>query len=114
MRQWMCTDPDCEQWCKRTGDYSWEYYEIRDDGESESFYVYHDDIFFFDYAIEEVEDYCDPYYVSLDYIVDCYGFEEGIRIMTECIFEQSGSRIKWLKSFDEARQYIKKRIGEEI
>jgi len=87
MGSWICTDPDCAQYCRQNDDFSWSYIEARElfDGHWAVSYAIVD---LRDYSLDELWSYCGQYYNSFEQIIEDYGFRKGLQIMSECVFEQ--------------------------
>lgn len=84
LKNWICTDPDCSQFCKKLSDSKYQFVEVR----HHKFYnvvIFTVDLK--DYTLDDIWGYCKSYYDSFETIVSDYGFMESFRIMAECIFE---------------------------
>lgn len=108
MTEWICTDPDCCQYCKKIDDWTYSLVEIRDYGDSA--YVCRDIIDLQTYTIDEMREYVKSYYASMETIVACYGFKKAFQIIAECIFESLNiNEVSCIKqdSYEAAKDYIK-------
>lgn len=86
-KQWILTDPDCSQYGKQLGDFSWSYIEVRLLGNGE-YAVSHAVIDLQDYSLDEWEKYINGYYDSIEEVVSNYGLRKALQIIAECVFEQ--------------------------
>lgn len=116
MKDWICTDSDTSQYCRKINDYSYEFIEIR---EAISEYVVCTvSIDIRDYSLDELWNYCSGYYCSYEQMVEQYGFREAIRIIAECVFEQMGydeMEYNFIQdSFDKAIKFVHKYIHKSI
>ena len=75
--EWICTDPDNEQYGRQLSQYEFEFYE----GD------YKDVIDLSEYTFAEIERHISSYYKDLKEVYDIYP-ESALWIMAECIFEQ--------------------------
>lgn len=97
MSDWICTDPDTHQYCKKITDHSWVFYELRHllrdtpNGIDETPVVCYGAIDLYDYTLDEIWEVCSAYYDSFEDMVATYGFRSALQIMAECIFEQTES-----------------------
>lgn len=83
---YVCTDPDCAQYCAKISDARYSYIEYRE--LFKECVVCHAVIDLTDYSLDEITRYCSSYYNSLEQMVQEYGFRGSLQIMAECIFEQ--------------------------
>ena len=85
---WICTDPDNEQYGKQISERVFEFKELATNEDEYDFGEYIElKINLDDYTQEEVEEYISAYYTDLNEIFNIYG-EEADWIIAECIFEQ--------------------------
>lgn len=95
MSAWFCTDPDTHQYCKPVNDHSWWFCELRHDFRETDQGVVTIPVVCFsvidlhDYSLNDIWEICSGYYESFEQMVETYGFREALRIMAECIFEQT-------------------------
>lgn len=103
LKNWICTDPDYFQYCKKLSDSKYQFIEVRHH-KRYSAVVFTVELK--DYTLDEIWEYCKSYYESFDDIVSDYGFMESFRIMAECIFEGHSTLFDMDKviSFDEEEQ----------
>lgn len=85
--EWICTDPDNFQFCKKINDFRFSYIEARQ-LIWEQWAVCHAIIDVRDYSLDELWQYCSGYYESFEQMVEVYGFRAAIQIIAECVFEQ--------------------------
>ena len=85
---YICTDPDCAQYMSKISDARYSYIEYRQ--YLNNYVVCHAVVDLQDYTLDEILEYCVPYYESLEKMVGDYGFRGALQIIAECIFEQLG------------------------
>jgi hypothetical protein len=98
---WTCTDVDNQQYGRKINDNTFEFKEwdkeynhLFDTTEEKidlfdnSTYWIQDTIDISDYSDEDINDFIDPYYNSIEDIIEIYGKEDANWIIAECIFEQ--------------------------
>lgn len=87
--KWICSDPDCCQYCWKESDYMYRFIEIREyPDENTPYVVCQGDIDLSDFELDELESFCAGYYDSLTEVFDTYG-TEAMQIIAECVFEQT-------------------------
>lgn len=86
-KEWVLTDPDCNQYGKQLSDFSWSYIESRLLGNGE-YAVSQAVVDLQDYSLDEWEEYISGYYKSIEEVVSSYGFRKALQIIAESIFEQ--------------------------
>lgn len=103
--EWICTDPDNFQFCKKINDFRFYYLEARQSFNDE-WVVCRALIDVRDYSLDELWQYCSGYYESFEQMVEVYGFRAAIQIMAECVFEQlSTSEMDFCALKDEYSYY---------
>lgn len=109
IKNFVCTDPDSAQYCKKISDSEYLYVEVRE--VPEKYVVCSLTVNLKDYTLDEIWNYCEAYYSSFEEMVENYGFRTSFQIMAECIFESLLLfDMDSIKSFDEeedAIEYIK-------
>ena len=89
MSEWICSDSDCSQYCRKESDLIYCFVEIRDVGtEYNRFLICPSVVALNSYSIADLRAYCASYYPSLEEMVCSCGMEEALRMMAECVFEQ--------------------------
>lgn len=85
---WKCTDPDTNQWGRRTGE---KVYQFKQDVKYPDGVVIteEDTIDLNDYTREEIEDHLAPYGWSIAQLKEENDLEDAEWLMAECIFEQT-------------------------
>ncbi len=94
--KWICSDPDCSQYCLKESDYIYRLIEIREyPDENTPYVVCYGIIDLSDYELDELESFCEGYYDSLTEVFDTYG-TDAMQIIAECVFEQTqGSELNF-------------------
>ena len=115
--KWICSDPDCSQNYKRVCDTVYSFIEVRSyQAEKEACVVCQAVVDLRNYTVNELRELCSSYYPTLEEIVTCYGIDEALHIIAECIFEQLPlyeiEIIKSFDSYDVASQYVSKLLEE--
>ena len=85
--EWICTDPDTEQYGRQISERVFEFKEKMYLEEVDDDKVVQMTINLDDYTEKEVEDHISAYYEDLNEIFNIYG-EDSNWIIAECIFEQ--------------------------
>lgn len=85
MSEWVCTDSDSFQYCKRLDDFSFSFIEVR--AIPDKYVVSYSVVDLRDYTLDEITERCSSFYPQLDTILGEYGFSYGFRVVGECIFE---------------------------
>jgi len=105
VEEWICTDPDENQFCRKVNDTTFEYIQLKNDGLRKfvnSFHLnnkhllsvlndktkitdwYQDEIDVTDYDSDEIGEYLSPYGGILDNVTDEV---DRNQLIAECIFE---------------------------
>ena len=87
--EYTCTDPDCSQCRAKISNTRYSFIEYRE--WFGKYIVCHAVVDLQDYSLDEIYGYCSAYCcksdISVDRIIEDYGFREALAIMAECIFE---------------------------
>lgn len=88
MKDWICTDPDMNQWGRKLGE---KVYEFKQDMKYPDGSVIHetDVIDLNDYTDEEINDHLSPYGWDIPQLLTENSDEDAKWLMAECIFEQT-------------------------
>lgn len=107
---WICTDPDCSQYCKRLSKFVFDFIEIREfpGSNGEQYGICTETIDLNEYSFAEMWEYCSGYYNSFEEIVNTYGFKNSFQIVAECIFEQSSLCDVVEPEFEKANDFVLK------
>ena len=88
MKDWICTDPDMNQYGRKLGE---KVYEFKQDTTYPDGFVVHetDGIDLNDYTDEEINDHLSPYGWDVKQLLEENTKEDAEWLMAECIFEQT-------------------------
>ena len=88
INDWICSDPDSNQYIRKINDMTYELKEDRYDPESKKIKVYNSIIKLAEYSNEEMIHYCMVYGYRKTEIEIWLRAGENLDIIAECIFEQ--------------------------
>lgn len=107
---YVCTDPDCAQYCRRINDYVFLYIQASEVASGQSYAVHSAVVDLREYTLDELWSYCSGYYDSFEQMVEQYGFRDALNVMAECVFEQlpfyEMEFVAEKQSFEAATAYI--------
>lgn len=85
--QWICTDPDMNQWGRRIGEKA---YEFKQDMKYPNGMIVKEEreINLNEYTDDEINDHLSPYSWSIKQIKEENSLEDAEWLIAECIFEQ--------------------------
>ena len=103
---WICTDPDCCQYQKKTGYGQYHMVQAIGPFPNGRWQVVSSAINLGDYTKDEIDRIVRMYYPSMDALVEIYAeFSNGV--IAECLFEQMISPGAKFGSMDEAADHIR-------
>lgn len=107
MGKWICSDPDCAQYYRKDGDFTFSFIEVREC--LDEYVVSHGVIDIRDYTLDGLWVFCGGYYESYEQMIADFGLREALHLMAECVFEELPfGEMEWNKAgFHNAGSAIK-------